>query len=538
MNPLDVDGPPVPRQEEVLTPAALEFVADLQREFGARRDELLARRRERRAEIAQTHRLDFLPETREVRAGSWQVAPAPPDLTDRRVEITGPTEPKMAINALNSGAKVWLADLEDANTPHWQNVVGGQLTLHDAVRRQLTFTSPEGKEYRLREDGPLAVMVVRPRGWHLDERHLLVDGRPVVGALADAGLHLFHNAAELIRRGSGPYLYLPKTESHLEARLWNDVFTYAQDRLGLPHGSVRATVLIETIPAAFEMEEILYELRDHASGLNAGRWDYLFSLIKNFRDAGARFVLPDRNAVTMTASPMRAYTELLVATCHRRGAFAIGGMAAFIPSRRDREVNERALAKVREDKEREPGDGFDGSWVAHPDLVPVCREVFDRVLGDRPNQLDRRRDDVRVSADQLLDVAAIPGRPTEAGLRSNVDVGLRYVEAWLRGNGAVGIHNLMEDAATAEISRSQIWQWIHNETRLDTGGTVTPELVRTVLDEVLASVRQEVGADAFAGGRFEQAREIFERVALADDFVDFLTLPAYETVLATESAAE
>jgi malate synthase len=535
---LVVRGPAVPRAEEVLTPAALEFVADLQREFGARRDELLGRRRERRDEIARTHRLDFLPETREVRDGAWQVAPAPADLTDRRVEITGPTEPKMAINALNSGAQVWLADLEDANTPHWVNVVGGQLTLHDAVRRRLSFTSPEGKEYRLRDDGPLAVLVVRPRGWHLDEQHLLLDGRPVVGALADFGLHFFSNAAELLRRGSGPYFYLPKTESHREARLWNDVFTYAEDRLGIPHGSVRATVLIETITAAFEMEEILYELRDHASGLNAGRWDYLFSLIKNFRDAGTGFVLPDRNAVTMTAPPMRAYTELLVSTCHRRGAFAIGGMAAFIPSRRDPEVNERALAKVREDKEREAGDGFDGSWVAHPDLVPVCREMFDRVLGDRPNQLDRRRDDVRVSPEQLLDVGSIPGRATVAGLRSNVDVGLRYLEAWLRGNGAVGIHNLMEDAATAEISRSQIWQWLHNDVRLDTGETVTADGVRRIAGEVLDALRQEIGPEAYAAGRFEEARVLFERVALADEFVDFLTLPAYEAVLSIESATE
>jgi len=533
-SPLDVRGPSVPREEEILTPEALEFVADLQRKFGARRDELLARRRERRDQIARTHRLDFQPETRDVRDGSWQVAPAPPDLTDRRVEITGPTEPKMAINALNSGARVWLADLEDANTPHWKNVVGGQVTLHDAVRHQLSFTSPEGRDYRLREDGPLAVLVVRPRGWHLDEQHLLLSGRPVVAALADFGLHFFHNAAELLRRGSGPYFYLPKSESFLEARLWNDVFTHAQQRLEIPHGSVRATVLIETITAAFEMEEILYELRDHASGLNAGRWDYLFSLIKNFRDAGSRFVLPDRSAVTMTAPPMRAYTELLVSTCHRRGAFAMGGMAAFIPSRRDPEVNQRALAKVREDKEREAADGFDGSWVAHPDLVPVCREVFDRVLADRPNQLDRRRDDVRVAAEQLLDVSAIGGRATEAGLRNNVDVGLRYLEAWVRGNGAVGIHNLMEDAATAEISRSQIWQWVHNDVRLDTGEPVTADLVRRIADEELATVRDEIGARAFDEGRFTEARELFERVALADDFADFLTEPAYQTVLMNE----
>jgi malate synthase len=536
-SPLAVRGPSVPREDEILTPDALAFVAELQREFGARRNELLARRRERRDEIARTHRLDFLPGTQAIRDGSWQVAPAPPDLVDRRVEITGPTEPKMAINALNSGAKVWLADLEDANTPHWDNVVGGQLTLRDAVRRRLSFTSPEGKEYRLREDGPLAVLVVRPRGWHFDEHHLLLDDKPVVAALADFGLHFFHNAAELLARGSGPYFYLPKTESHLEARLWNDVFSYAEQRLGIRHGSVRATVLIETITAAFEMDEILYELREHASGLNAGRWDYLFSMIKSFRDAGSAFVLPDRSAVTMTAPPMRAYTELLVSTCHRRGAFAMGGMAAFIPSRRDREVNERALAKVREDKEREAADGFDGSWVAHPDLVGVCMEVFDRVLGDRPNQLDRLREDVHVSADDLLAMSAVEGRATETGLRNNVDVGLRYLEAWLRGNGAVGIHNLMEDAATAEISRSQIWQWVHNDVRLDTGDLVTPDLVRRIADEELAAIRDEIGAQAYTTGRFAEARELFERVALADDFADFLTLPAYQTVLTTESGA-
>jgi malate synthase len=525
-----VDGPDVPGSEQILTPEALGFVADLQRRFGARRDELLARRSERREAVARTGRLDFLPDTKDVREGSWQVAPAPADLLDRRVEITGPTERKMAINALNSGARVWLADLEDANTPHWANVVGGQLTLRDAVRGTLRFSAQDGRDYRLREDGRLAVLVVRPRGWHLDERHVLVDGAPTAGALVDFGLHVFHNAAELLRRGSGPYFYLPKTESHLEARLWNDVFTHAQERLGIPYGTVRATVLIETITAAFEMDEILYELRDHASGLNAGRWDYLFSLIKNFRDAGPEFVLPDRGAVTMTAPPMRAYTELLVATCHRRGAFAMGGMAAFIPSRRDPEVNARALAKVREDKEREAADGFDGSWVAHPDLVPVCAEVFDRALGDRPNQLDRRRADVHVTADQLLDVASIPGAATEAGLRGNVDVGLRYLEAWLGGNGAVGIHNLMEDAATAEISRSQVWQWVHNGVRLDSGRVVTAELVRGVADEVLAAIYAEIGEDAWAAGRFGPARELFERVALADEFVEFLTLPAYDIV--------
>jgi malate synthase len=528
---LKVTGAAVDRGDEVLTPQALAFVADLQETFGSRRDELLARRVERRADIASTGRLDFLPATKEIREADWTVASAPADLVDRRVEITGPTERKMAINALNSGARVWLADLEDANTPHWENVVSGQVNLYDAVRRQLSYDSPEGKAYRLRDDDRLAVLVVRPRGWHFDERHIVLDARPVVGALVDFGLHMFHNAAELLARGSGPYFYLPKTESHLEARLWNDIFAHAQQSLGIPTGTIRATVLIETITAAFEMDEILYELRDHMSGLNAGRWDYLFSIIKNFRDAGPSFVLPDRADVTMTAPMMRAYSELLVASCHRRGAFAMGGMAAFIPSRRDPAVNERALAKVREDKEREARDGFDGSWVAHPDLVPVCEEVFDRYLGERPNQLDRRRDDVRVTADQLLAVRETPGSRTERGLRENVSVSLQYLAAWLAGNGAVGINNLMEDAATAEISRSQIWQWLHNGVTLDdTGEQVTHDLVARILDEETDAIRTAIGDDAFAAGRYQEARELFERVAVADEFVDFLTLPAYDIV--------
>ena len=531
MADLKVTGEAVDRGDEILTPQALDFVADLQETFGSRRDELLARRVDRRTEIASTGRLDFLPATKEIREADWTVASAPADLVDRRVEITGPTERKMAINALNSGARVWLADLEDANTPHWENVVSGQVNLYDAVRRQLSYHSPEGKAYRLRDDGRLAVLVVRPRGWHFDERHVVLDGRPVVGALVDFGLYFFHNSAELLARESGPYLYLPKTESHLEARLWNDVFVHAQQALGIPVGTIRATVLIETITAAFEMDEILYELRDHMSGLNAGRWDYLFSVIKNFRDAGPGFVLPDRADVTMTAPMMRAYSELLVSTCHRRGAFAMGGMAAFIPSRRDPVVNERALAKVREDKEREARDGFDGSWVAHPDLVPVCAEVFDRYLGNRPNQLDRRRDDVHVTADQLLAVRETPGSRTERGLRENVSVSLQYLAAWLAGNGAVAINNLMEDAATAEISRSQIWQWLHNGVILDdTGEQVTKELVARILDEETDAIRTAVGEDAFAAGRYREARALFEQVAVADEFVDFLTLPAYDVV--------
>lgn len=519
---IQVLGGPVERGEEILTPEALEFLAGLHERFAGRRDELLAARAGRREQASRTGRLDFLDETRDVRAADWQVATAPADLQDRRVEITGPTERKMAINALNSGARVWLADLEDANTPHWSNVVSGQVNLADAVRGTIAFTSPEGKEYALKPDVRHAVIVTRPRGWHLDERHITFDGKPAVGALVDFGLYFFHNAQALLDKGSGPYLYLPKMESHLEARLWNDVFTHAQATRGIPHGTIRATVLIETIPAAFEMEEILYELRDHMSGLNAGRWDYLFSIIKYFRDAGADFVLPDRNDVTMTAPFMRAYTELLVRTCHKRGAFAMGGMAAFIPNRRDPEVTEKALAKVHDDKRREAGDGFDGSWVAHPDLVGICDEEFTAVLGEAPNQLGKLREEVSVTADQLLDVKSTPGQASAAGLRAAVDVGVRYLASWLGGNGAAAIHNLMEDAATAEISRSQVWQWVRNEVKLDTGATVTSDLVR----DVLADVRAELAGLP----HLDLACELFEQVALADDYPDFLTLPAYERI--------
>ncbi|WP_433264105.1 malate synthase A [Actinosynnema sp. CS-041913] len=508
MTGIRVLGDEVERGGQILTPDALEFVAGLHRAFAATRDELLARRKARRP-------LGFLAETRHVREGDWRVAEAPEPLRDRRVEITGPTERKMTINALNSGARVWLADLEDANTPHWHNVVAGQVNLYDAARGTIDYRSPEGKHYSL-GDGDRPTIVVRPRGWHLPERHIEIDGAPAVGALVDFGLHFFHNA-ELGR----PYYYLPKMESHLEARLWNDVFTAAQNELGVPHGTIRATVLIETIPAAFEMEEILYELRDHASGLNAGRWDYLFSIIKYFRDQGGDFVLPDRNSVTMTAPFMRAYTELLVRTCHKRGAFAMGGMAAFIPNRRDPEVTEQALAKVRDDKNREAGDGFDGSWVAHPDLVPVCREIFDARLGDRPNQLDVLREDVDVTADQLLDLKSAGGHATRAGVESAVDVGVRYLLSWLGGNGAAAIHNLMEDAATAEISRSQLWQWVHNDVVLDDGTPVTGELVREILRDAKAKLD---------GEHLDLAVELFEQVALADDFADFLTLPAYERI--------
>jgi malate synthase len=518
----------------VLTPQALAFLGELHRRFAPRRAELLERRARRRAEIARTATLDFLPETAHIRDGDWQVAPAPEALQDRRVEITGPTDRKMTINALNSGARIWLADFEDASAPTWENVVGGQLNLIDAYERRIDFTSPEGKRYALKDADELATVVMRPRGWHLDERHLTVDGEPVPGGLVDFGLYFFHNARRLLDLGKGPYFYLPKTESHLEARLWNDVFVFAQDHLGVPQGSVRATVLIETITAAYEMEEILYELRDHASGLNAGRWDYLFSIVKNFRDGGPRFVLPDRNAVTMTAPFMRAYTELLVRTCHKRGAHAIGGMAAFIPSRRDAEVNRVAFDKVKADKDREAGDGFDGSWVAHPDLVPIARASFDAVLGDRPHQKDRLREDVHVTAEQLIDIASLDAKPTFEGLRNAVQVGIRYIEAWLRGLGAVAIFNLMEDAATAEISRSQIWQWTNAGVVFDdvegTGqaGKATPELVRQVAADELTAIRDEVGEDAFASGKWTEAFELLLRTALDAEYVDFLTLPAYE----------
>jgi malate synthase len=526
-----VAGLPVDRGEEVLSTQALAFVADLHRRFEPRRRELLALRRERRARIAAEGTLDFLPETADIRAGDWKVAEAPRALRDRRVEITGPTDRKMVVNALNSGAKVWLADFEDATAPTWKNVVEGQINLIDAFERRIDFSSAAGKSYALRPDAELATVVVRPRGWHLEEAHLQVDGAPVAGAFVDFGLYFFHNAARLLARGvedpnPGPYFYLPKTESHLEARLWNEVFTHAQQALGIPHGTIRATVLIETITAAFEMDEILYELRDHAAGLNAGRWDYLFSIIKNLRDAGERYVLPDRNSVGMTSPFMRAYAQLLVQTCHRRGAHAIGGMAAFIPSRRDPAVNAAAMEKVTADKEREAGNGFDGSWVAHPDLVPVCRASFDAVLGERPNQKEVVPAGT-VTAAELLDIAGAGGECTAAGLHNAVQVGVRYIEAWLRGLGAVGIFNMMEDAATAEISRSQIWQWIYNGVVLDNGAKVDAALVRDLIATELAELRVELGEQAYAAGRWEEAAELFEQVSLGEEFVDFLTLPGY-----------
>jgi malate synthase len=519
---VQVTGPMLERFEEVLTPEALRFLGLLESTFGAQRRELLAARDVRQAAISAGANLDFLPETAAVRAGDWRVAPPAPGLEDRRVEITGPTEQRMTVNALNSGARVWLADFEDANAPFWENMVRGHLHLMDALDRTIDFTTAEGRAYALRPDAELATIVVRPRGWHLVEKHLLVDGAPMSAALFDFALYFLHCAQRQIAKGKGPYFYLPKMESHLEARLWNDVFNLAQDTIGIPRGTIRATVLIETYPAAFEMEEILYELREHSAGLNAGRWDFIFSLIKKLRTRGRDFVLPDRNTVTMTVPFMRAYTELLVATCHRRGAHAIGGMSAFIPNRRDPEVNDAALERVRADKRREAGDGFDGSWVAHPDLVSICFEEFDAVLGTRPNQLDRLREDVRVTAADIRSVGATPGAVTEAGVRNDVSVGVQYLQAWLGGLGAVAIFNLMEDAATAEIARSQVWQWIHNGVTLEDGTAITADLVRRMLDEEIAKL-----GDA---ATYAEARRLFEQVALADDFAEFLTIPAYDHI--------
>jgi malate synthase len=516
------------RFAEVLTPEALAFVARLHREFNPVRKALLEARAERQARLDAGERPDFLPETRHIRESEWKVAPVPWDLQDRRVEITGPVERKMIINALNSGARVFMADFEDANSPTWENVIGGQVNLIDAVNRTISYESPDGRIYRLKDQ--IATLMVRPRGWHMTDRHIEVDGEPISASILDFGLYLFHNGQKLIDQGSGPYFYLPKLESHLEARLWNELFNRAQDLLEIPRGSIKATVLIETILAAFEMDEILYELRDHAAGLNAGRWDYIFSIIKKFR-SHPEFLLPDRSQVTMTVPFMRAYTELLVKTCHRRGAHAIGGMAAFIPSRKDPEVNAVALAKVQADKIREANDGFDGTWVAHPDLVPVARAVFDQVLGDRPNQVDRQRDDVTVTAEQLLDTRLMAGI-TEKGLRTNIRVAILYLESWLRGVGAAGIDNLMEDAATAEISRSQVWQWIRHGARLvNDGPQVTPALVRLILEEEMEAIRHAIPEEAYRRGKFEEACLLFEELVFSPDFPEFLTIPAYERLL-------
>lgn len=523
-----------PRYEEILTPEALDFLAALHDRFAGIRHDRLATRLQNRVDAANGRDPRFLAETAHIREdSSWRVAGAGPGLTDRRVEITGPTDRKMAINALNSGAKVWLADQEDATSPTWQNVIEGQLTLLDALHGELSFTSPEGKEYSVTHDiaGPdTPTIVMRPRGWHLVEKHLRFHDRAgrsmsASGSLVDFGLYFFHNATRLIELGSGPYFYLPKLEGHLEARLWNDIFVFAQDYIGIQRGTIRATVLIETIQAAFEMDEILYELRDHCAGLNAGRWDYIFSIIKTFRSRGRRFVLPDRKQITMTVPFMRAYTELLVSTCHRRGAYAIGGMSAFIPNRRDPEITERALEQVAADKRREAADGFDGTWVAHPDLIPTARAEFDRAFGagadDATNQLHRTRSEVRVTAAQLLDIGSAGGQVTEAGVYDNVAIALRYIESWLRGVGAAAIDNLMEDAATAEISRSQIWQWVNENTETAEGRRIDEAWARSVLEQVTA------GLDRFDGDRFDDAIEVFTSVALEPEFPTFLTVGAY-----------
>ena len=514
---IEITGKMASEFETVLTPEALEFVSGLQREFNPTRKSLLQRRAERQKELEAGTLPDFLPETASVRGGDWQVAATPKDLENRRVEITGPAERKMMINALNCGANVFMADLEDALSPTWENVVRGQINLCGAVRRSLSFTSPEGKSYELKEQ--LATLLVRPRGWHLEERHVLVDGEPISASLFDFGLYFFHNARERLQRDTGTYFYLPKLESHLEARLWNDVFQFAQDKLDLARGTVRATVLIETILAAFEMEEILYELRDHSAGLNAGRWDYIFSVIKKFRHR-ADWVLPDRIQISMTVPFMRSYTELLVRSCHRHGAHAIGGMAAFVPSRRDPEVNEVALAKVREDKQREAGDGFDGTWIAHPDLARVAKAEFDRVMGTAPHQKNRQREEVTFGAEDLLEIRVPGGSISEAGLRINVNVALQYLDAWLRGVGCAAIFNLMEDTATAEISRAQLWQWVHQGAKLDDGRTVDRAAYETIRDEELAKLG---GPDC---GRLKDAAEIMDSLVLDLTFSDFLTLQA------------
>jgi len=514
-------------QEMILTAEAIGFITDLQRRFNHTRQDLLHRRQNRQTAIDAGEMPDFAQDTADIRNGTWTVSSPPDDLADRKVEITGPVDRKMIVNALNSGARVFMADFEDASSPTWANVIEGQANLFDAVRRQIDFTSPEGKDYHLNDD--VATLMVRPRGWHLVDRNLQVDGEPVSASLLDFGLFFFHNAAELVANGSGPYFYLPKLESHHEARLWNDVFVFAQERLGLPLGTVKATVLIETILAAFEMDEILYELRDHSAGLNAGRWDYIFSIIKKFRNYPDK-VLPDRASITMSVPFMSAYTALLVKTCHRRGAHAMGGMAAFIPNRRDPDVTTNALAKVRADKEREAKIGHDGTWVAHPDLIPLALEVFNDHLGEAPNQIGRQRDDVEVTAAELINTTVIGAAITEAGVRQNVDVGIQYLAAWLSGDGAAAIYNLMEDAATAEISRSQIWQWVHSGAVTDTGLTVDRAAVERIADEEMSRLREEQGDAAFAAGHFELARSLFERVALSDDFADFLTLPGYEVL--------
>jgi malate synthase len=518
---VEIRGPMGPRYDRILSSDALWFLATLQREFNGRRKDLLVRRQEIQRQIDAGQYPDFAETGRGVRGGDWKVASLPPDLQDRRVEITGPTDRKMVINALNSGARVFMADFEDSNSPTWSNMVEGQINLSDAIARTISFTSPEGKEYSLGDD--TAVLMVRPRGWHLNEKHVSIDGVECSGSLFDFGLCLFHNARNLLARGTGPYFYLPKLENHLEARLWNDVFNRAQDLLGIPRGTIRATVLIENILAAFEIEEIIYELRDHSAGVNAGRWDYIFSVIKKFRNRPG-FLLPDRAAVTMTTPMMRSYDLLTIQGAHRHDADAIGGMSAFIPVKGNEEAQERAIAQVEEDKRREATDGHDGTWVAHPGLVPVAMRIFDDLMPQQ-NQIDRKREDVQAAAADLLTVPE--GDITEQGLRLNITVAIRYLESWLSGQGAVAIFNLMEDAATAEISRAQIWQWIHHAASLDDGRIVTRDLVQQLMAEEMEAIRAEAGEERFRSGKYDLAAALFEEVALSHEFVDFLTIPGY-----------
>lgn len=520
---LVVTGEMKPGYEEILTPEALQFVEQLERKFGARRKELLEKRKVIQEEINQGKMPTFLEETRHIREGNWTINTLPNDLQDRRVEITGPVDRKMIINALNSGAKLFMADFEDANSPTWSNCIEGQINLRDAIRGTITFENPNGKTYKLNEK--TAVLKVRPRGWHLEEKHVLLDGQPISGSLFDFGLYFFHNVKALIEKGSGPYFYLPKIENHHEARLWNDVFVFAENELQIPQGTIKATVLIETILAAFEMDEILYELKEHSAGLNCGRWDYIFSFLKKFRNFD-HVIFPDRAQVTMTVPNMRAYSLLAIKTCHRRNAPAIGGMAAQIPVKGDAAKNDDAFAKVRADKEREARDGHDGTWVAHPGMVSTAKEVFD-LLVEKPNQIHRKREDVQVEAKDLLQVPE--GTITEGGLRTNVNVGIQYIASWLSGRGAAPINNLMEDAATAEISRAQVWQWIrHPKGILEDGRNITKELFLTVKEEELEKIKAEVGEEAFQTGNFIEAAKLFEELSLADDFADFLTNPAYE----------
>ncbi|HZG70933.1 MAG TPA: malate synthase A [Chondromyces sp.] len=521
---IQVKGPIKPGYEEILTPEALQFIEQLERRFGSQRKELLTKRQERQKEFDQGKAPGFLKETEHIRNSDWEISPLPQDLQDRRVEITGPVDRKMVINALNSGAKCFMACFEDATSPTWDNIIEGQINMRDAVNRTISFENSNGKKYQLNDE--IATLIVRPRGWHLNEKHVEVDGEPISGSLFDFGLHFFHNATKLLQNGSGPYFYLPKLESHLEARLWNDVFIFAQKYVGIPRGTIKATVLIETIVAAFEMDEILYELREHSAGLNCGRWDYIFSYIKKFRNQ-ENVILPDRAQITMTVPFMRAYSLLTIKTCHRRKAPAIGGMAAQIPVKGDEQKNQEAYAKVRADKEREAKDGHDGTWVAHPGLVPVALEAFNAEMKGS-NQIDtKKREDVQVSEEELI---AVPnGEITEQGVRLNINVGIQYIASWLSGRGAAPLHNLMEDAATAEISRAQLWQWIrHPKGVLDDGRKVTREMYEEYKAEELQKIKQEIGEEAFASGRFDEAASLFDQLIINDEFEEFLTLPGYK----------